>query len=47
MTDGEVEMDEGRRRYEFKKALERLEAKQGAGTEADHASSLRTSRSTT
>ncbi len=34
MTDGEqVEMDEGRRRYEFKKALERLEAKQGAGTE--------------
>jgi peptide chain release factor subunit 1 len=28
-----IAMDEGRRRYEFKKALERLEAKQGAGTE--------------
>jgi len=32
MTE-QVEMDEARRRYEFKKALERLEAKQGAGTE--------------
>ncbi|MDI6718724.1 MAG: peptide chain release factor aRF-1 [Methanomicrobiales archaeon] len=28
-----VEMDEGRRRYEFKKMLERLEAKEGSGTE--------------
>ncbi|MCU0633161.1 MAG: peptide chain release factor aRF-1, partial [Methanolinea sp.] len=27
------EMDEGRRRYEFKKTLEKLEAKQGSGTE--------------
>ncbi|HOT94819.1 MAG TPA: peptide chain release factor aRF-1 [Methanoregulaceae archaeon] len=32
MTE-EVEMDEARRRYEFRKALERLESKQGAGTE--------------
>lgn len=28
-----AEMDEGRRRYEFKKTLEKLEAKQGSGTE--------------
>ncbi len=28
-----VEMDEGRRRYEFKKTLEKLEAKAGSGTE--------------
>ncbi|HZD43688.1 MAG TPA: peptide chain release factor aRF-1, partial [Methanomicrobiales archaeon] len=28
-----VEMDEARRRYEFKKTLERLEAKEGSGTE--------------
>ncbi len=27
------EMDEARRRYEFKKTLEKLEAKQGSGTE--------------
>ncbi len=32
MTDS-VEMDEGRKRYEFKKTLEKLEAKQGSGTE--------------
>ncbi len=32
MTDV-VEMDEGRKRYEFKKTLEKLEAKQGSGTE--------------
>ncbi len=32
MTDS-VEMDEGRKRYEFKKTLEKLEAKQGRGTE--------------
>ena len=30
---GSQEMDEGRRRYEFKKTLERLMAKQGSGTE--------------
>jgi peptide chain release factor subunit 1 len=32
MTEA-AEMDEGRRRYEFKKTLEKLEAKQGSGTE--------------
>ncbi|MBP7120789.1 MAG: peptide chain release factor aRF-1 [Methanolinea sp.] len=32
MTETE-EIDEGRRRYEFKKTLEKLEAKQGSGTE--------------
>jgi peptide chain release factor subunit 1 len=32
MTEA-TEMDEGRRRYEFKKTLEKLEAKQGSGTE--------------
>ena len=30
---GTPEMDEGRRRYEFKKTLEKLMAKQGSGTE--------------
>jgi len=30
---GTTEMDEGRRRYEFKKTLEKLMAKQGSGTE--------------
>ena len=29
----EVEMDEARRRYEFKKVLEKLQAQQGDGTE--------------
>ena len=28
-----VEMDNARRRYEFKKTLEKLQAKQGSGTE--------------
>lgn len=28
-----LEVDEARRRYEFKKTLEKLEAKQGSGTE--------------
>lgn len=28
-----VELDEARRKYEFKKMLERLEAKEGSGTE--------------
>ena len=29
----EIEKDEARKRYEFKKSLERLEEKQGSGTE--------------
>ena len=32
MTE-EVEMDEARRRYEFKKTLEKLESGEGSGTE--------------
>ena len=32
MTD-QAEMDDARKRYEFKKMLEKLEAKQGSGTE--------------
>ena len=29
----EIEKDEARKRYEFKKSLERLEEKEGSGTE--------------
>ena len=32
-SQNEVEKDEARKRYEFKKALERLEEKEGSGTE--------------
>ena len=40
------EMDEARRRYEFKKTLEKLEAQEGDGTEPSRSTSLPTSRST-
>lgn len=42
-----AEIDEGRRRYEFKKTLEKLEAKQGSGTELISLYIPRTSRYTT
>ena len=33
----ESEMDDARKRYDFKKTLEKLQSQQGDGTEADHA----------